>query len=163
MTYNVDYELLFKLGVVLFLLIFLALNKYLYSCILDDICKIYDSLEEIAPLARQSKNALQKEICYVEASIELDCNYSTVVVDASKQPIELTLPPAKGFAGFLSIVCYDCNFPVKIVPDASDRILDESNVELSAKGDCVTFKPSSDAEPDGFWFAIARYNAKRSI
>lgn len=63
-----------------------------------------------------------------------------VVVDASQNHVVVTLPPARDYAGQLSIVCADPSNGIEIVPNAStsNLIFDLSNACFNAKGDALT-------------------------
>lgn len=107
-----------------------------------------------------------------------------VIVDASKNPVVVTLPVAHDYLGQLSIVCADASNGITLVPNASTKnvIFDESNIKFNAKGDAVVLVSdrgrseelaknnlADDEEPDenvnlphdilypGTWYAVGRY------
>lgn len=108
-----------------------------------------------------------------------------VVVDASKNPVNVTLPVADDYLGQLSIVCADPSHGIQIVPNAStlNVIFDSSNIKFNARGDAivlisdrgqsapatVNYDLPDDEEPDdpvdppvdlqypGTWYAVGRY------
>lgn len=104
-----------------------------------------------------------------------------VLVDASKNHVVVTLPPAFDYIGQLNIVCVDPSCGIELVPNGSTSnvIFDVSNVMFNAKGDALilvsdrgTSLPSIDPEdpPDaslsvidaitpGTWYVVGRYAA----
>lgn len=106
-----------------------------------------------------------------------------VVVDASHNPVVVTLPVAHDYLGQLSIVCADASNGITLIPNASTKnvIFDDSNIKFNAKGDAVVLvsdrgrsevaknKLADDEEPDedvdpphdilypGTWYAVGRY------
>ena len=86
----------------------------------------------------------------------IDENESFILVDASKEPVVLTLPPAKTYIRQLKIVCADASHGISIItnPYTSDTIFDTSNLTFHAKGDAYTLVANNDT-----WYIIGRYVA----
>lgn len=110
-----------------------------------------------------------------------------ILVDASANHIEVTLPPARDYIGQLNIVCVDPSNGIELIPNASTSnvIFDVSNVTFNASGDAVslvsdrgTSLPQIDPDDDpcdeilatlsadyidrrtpGTWYVIGRYAA----
>lgn len=72
-----------------------------------------------------------------------------VLVDASVNPIVVTLPPAHDYVGQLHIVCVDASNGVEIIPNASTSnvIFDVSNIQFHSKGDSLTFVSDRGSSP----------------
>lgn len=123
--------------------------------LLRSVSRLWDITEKTNTKVDHCYNALQKEIVFVEENTDLDCLYSSIIIDAKNNPITLKLPPARDFVGFLTLICLDGTNKIDIIACEGDRLF--SNLEsFTKKGDSITLKPSSDSEPDGFWFVIAK-------
>lgn len=63
-----------------------------------------------------------------------------VLVDASKEHVVVTLPPASDFIGQISIVCLDPSYGIEIQPNhsTSNLIFDSSNASFKSRGDSIT-------------------------
>ena len=64
-----------------------------------------------------------------------------VLVDASKNPVTVTLPCAKRYRGSLQIICVDASNGINVVANSEygNIIFDDSNVKFNVKGDAFTF------------------------
>jgi hypothetical protein len=78
-----------------------------------------------------------------------------VLVDASKNPVTVTLPCAKRYRGSLQIVCVDASNGINIVSNSEygNIIFDDSNVKFNIKGDAFTFV----SDKDNTWYCVGRY------
>jgi hypothetical protein len=78
-----------------------------------------------------------------------------VLVDASKNPVKITLPCAKRYRGSLQIICVDASNGINIVPNSEygNVIFDDSNVKFNIKGDAFTFV----SDKDNIWYCVGRY------
>jgi hypothetical protein len=78
-----------------------------------------------------------------------------VLVDASKNPVKITLPCAKRYRGSLQIICVDASNGINIVPNSEygNVIFDDSNVKFNIKGDAFTFV----SDKDNTWYCVGRY------
>lgn len=108
-----------------------------------------------------------------------------VLVDASKNHVVVTLPPASDYLGQLSIVCLDASNGIELMTNGSTSnvIFDLSSVTFNAKGDSVTLVsdrgeslPAIDPDEEdedvlslsteyietitpGTWYVVGRYAA----
>ena len=91
------------------------------------------------------------------ADLVLDPTVSLVLVDASQNPVTLTLPPAHDYLGELSVVCVDPSFGINIVPNGSttDQIFDASNMSFVHRGDAMIL--TSDRLMNGNWYVVGRH------
>jgi len=78
-----------------------------------------------------------------------------VLVDASKNPVTVTLPCAKRYRGSLQIVCVDASNGINVVSNSEygNIIFDDSNVKFNIKGDAFTFV----SDKDNTWYCVGRY------
>ena len=107
------------------------------------------------------KSILQKDVSYIENSCDLDSRFSIVLLDASTDQIEVTLPSAKEFNGSLSLICVDGTKGIKVVCKSGDRILGPLSIGFGSEskwGDCITIKSASDEKPEGFWFVVGKFS-----
>ena len=116
----------------------------------------------------------------------VDPDVYLVVVDASQNPVNVTLPVAHDYLGQLAIVCADPSHGIQLLPNASTQnvIFYTSSIKFNAKGDAVVLVSDrgqsepcpancdtlpDDEEPDdpidapvdltypGTWYAVGRY------
>lgn len=73
-----------------------------------------------------------------------------VLVDASKNHVKLTLPPAN-YSGQLSIVCLDPTHGIELL---AESIFDNTNADLNSKGDAITLVADGQT-----WYAVGKYTA----
>ena len=78
-----------------------------------------------------------------------------VLVDASKNPVTVTLPCAKRYRGSLQIICVDASNGINVVANSEygNIIFDDSNVKFNVKGDAFTFV----SDKDNTWYCVGRY------
>jgi hypothetical protein len=78
-----------------------------------------------------------------------------VLVDASKNPVTVTLPCAKRYRGSLQIICVDASNGINVVTNSEygNIIFDDSNVKFNVKGDAFTFV----SDKDNTWYCVGRY------
>ena len=82
-------------------------------------------------------------------------NEYLVLVDASKNPVTVTLPCAKRYRGSLQIICVDASNGINVVTNSEygNIIFDDSNVKFNVKGDAFTFV----SDKDNTWYCVGRY------
>lgn len=121
-----------------------------------------------------------RKVRHLNSSGVINADEYLVLVDASKEHVVVTLPPANDYLGQLSIVCLAPDFGIDIIPNKSttNTIFDMSSVQFNFKGDSVTFVsdrgiilPTVDAEdlPEdltssqnssvGSWYVVGRYSS----
>lgn len=142
--------------------------------------------EQIVISANQSHG---RRVLHASADVVVDPDVYLLVVDASQNPVVVTLPVAHDYTGLLSIVCADAAHGIELIPNASTQnvIFDLSNVVFHAKGDSVSLvsdKGQSDSLPPnedemgngggvdtqaitapalltpGTWYIVAKYSAQ---
>jgi hypothetical protein len=129
-----------------------------------------------------------RQVQFLNADGVVNHDTYLVVVDASANPVTVTLPVAHDFLGPLSIVCADASNAITLAPNGSTQnvIFDTSNIEFHARGDSLTLvndggesaPPAPDALPNaeidanfeadfeasgaiqpGTWYVVGRYAA----
>lgn len=98
-----------------------------------------------------------RNVVVANEDMEIPCHAFLVLADASKNPVNLTLPRCHDFLGHLSIVCVDPSHGINIVPNgsANDQIFNTSNMAFVSSGDAVML--TSDRNIGGNWYVVGRH------
>lgn len=91
----------------------------------------------------------------VNRSQQLEPKAGLVLVDSSKQHIDLTLPDACDSNNWLVIVAVDNTLGITLNVPPQSKFLDDSNIQFNNTGDSMIF--ASNREDT--WCCIARYTS----
>jgi hypothetical protein len=91
----------------------------------------------------------------VNKSTELESKSGLVLVYATREHVNLTLPEAWYCKEPITIVAVDNALGITIKEPYESKILDKSNIQFNNTGDTLTFM----SDRDSMWFCVSRYTS----